>query len=160
MKNVTFEVHKFKEASRHVWNAYFACISKDHASDVYSHFDRVENGLLWAIIGAPVGAAGIEEEYRTGPIKRLLVKIKDIYRKAPIRVGRLDSSKNIIWGNEQIISRIDDDVFWFIEFFDWDRYGFSDQPYVRVFIKTCNQDAALEGFSAIIEMRYVEFFLL
>ena len=151
-KNITGEMLKFKEASRHLWNAYFQqCVSVSPIA-VQGSFEVIERELLRTIVLAPYDYSADADLYRGSPLPHITVKASRTLSDIPLNFGRADANGNIAWEPSVLVKKKDFKSGNFVEFFDWTPFEFVDCAYVRF----TQPD---EDRRVLIAQRYCEFFL-
>jgi hypothetical protein len=149
VENITNDMLRFKEAVRHIWNAYLA--NKSRVSpEIWSSFEMIERELLRSIVLLPRKASVFADDYRKKPISQILVHPTSTTREVPIQFGKRDRNHNMVWRLEKKIPAKKIPTFHFLEFFSWNPWGQIDLSYVKV------KDAK-DGRIAIIEQTYCEF---
>lgn len=160
-KVITVEMLLFKEATRHIWNAHYSKLDDQILlSDGFIGYEKIEKSLFWAIVVAPSDILINVDEYRKHPLKCIELRIKDIYRECPIKIGRQAKNGNVIWSDTALISPTCSYKFLFFDFFDWNPYGFVDQIYIRFWIESLSNNDSSYGQWGLVETGYVDFYFL
>ena len=157
MQDITISMLTFKEAIRHSWNTYFAQSNSPMSPEIQEAFERVESGLLCAIVLAPLGVLDRLSDYREKPLSWLMVKPVDYLHECPVRIGTRESTGNVSWGMPVSLAVDDRTTFEFFDFFDWDPYGLIDLPYVRVRVSSLPSTPTAQGSLALIEQCHCRF---
>ncbi|MGH8037934.1 MAG: hypothetical protein ACREPD_09345 [Stenotrophomonas sp.] len=128
MKNVTGQMQRFKEASRHIWNSYL--MPGDGVLDMAAEdsFLEIERELLRSLVLEGSVAA---DQYGRSAIGGLVVKPKPVYREVPVQVASSGSDGNTYWSESERVAAADLPVLEFVGFFDWMHYGYIDYAIVR-----------------------------
>lgn len=155
-KNASSEIFEFKEAVRHVWNLYF---SDGASSESLINFEKIEIALFRELVVRRLGLKIDAEDFRRRPLSELSVSVKDFYKDFPISVGSQQSNGNMVWSSAEIIQVHSDQCLFFVEFFEWNHYGFVDYPFVRCYVEKLPQMPEHEGKFGLIEHRFVDFFI-
>lgn len=148
MENITEDVLRFKEAVRHVWNAYLVESDSTTSPELQVSFEKIERELLRALVLLPSGIPAMADNYRVAPMPiRLQARagISDV----PVQFGSFDANKNMRWELPVAIPAVDLSQYLFIEFFDWNPYGRIDLSYVKA--------SSSDGRPSLIEQMYCDF---
>jgi hypothetical protein len=148
MRNVTSEMRRFKEASRHLWNAYL--MPGEGVIDVAleDSFRSIERELLRSLVLQGDDAA---DAYGRAPIEGLSVRSKSDYDQVPVQFASDGLDGNTYWRKSEFVSAAEIS-YEFLEFFDWMHYGFIDYPMVRAIDRS-------SGRHVLIESMYCDFWL-
>lgn len=155
-KNVSYAILEFKEAARHIWNLYF---SANASSESLINFEKIEIELFRELVVNRLGLKIDAEDFRRRPISELFVSAKDFCKEFPISVGSQQSNGNMVWNSAEIIQVHADQSLFFVDFFEWNHYGFVDYSFVRCYIEKLPQKPEWEGKSGLIEHRFIDFFI-
>ena len=129
--DITWEMSRFKEASRHLWNTFlmprrgFASVALVHS------FESIERDLLREIVPRPIDQCGISERYRKGPIPEIVVEPEEFLADIPVQFGTVASNGSVEWTKAASMPVEELPVLAFYDFFDWNPYGLRDFPCVR-----------------------------
>jgi len=147
MRNVTSEMHRFREASRHLWNAYL--MPGEGILDVaVDSFRSIERELLRSLVlQGGVSAAA----YGRAHIEGLSVRSKSEYDQVPVQFASKGPDGNIHWSKADFVPAAEISC-GFLEFFDWMHYGFIDYGIVRAI-------DLFTGRQVLVEQLYCEFWL-
>lgn len=128
MRNVTPEMHRFKEASRHIWNLYL--MPGEYVLDLAleESFLRIERELLRSIV---LDGGDAADTYGDGPVARLKVRPRLPSTEVPIQFGTTAADGNTYWDSPKLVPVEELDQIEFIEFFDWNHFGCIDYGIVR-----------------------------
>lgn len=157
MQGISNRMLEFKDAIRHVWNTYFAGCDSPMDPEIQSAFERIELGLLLALVLLPLGKAEAIDQYRRKALPFLLVRPAVRLRDVPLQVGERDANGNMSWGTPISISTGDQVFFEFFDYFDWFPYGYIDLPYVRVRVASSAPQPELRGAMVLIEQVHCRF---
>jgi len=150
MEDITEDMLRFKEAVRHVWNAYLLESGSPMSPELQDSFSKIERELLRAVVLLPNGVPNLADDYRHRPMA-ILVQAKAGLSDIPVQFGSLDANRNMKWELPCSVAAADVSQYRFIEFFDWNPYGHIDLSYV----KARAHDARL----VLIEQTYCDFAL-
>lgn len=89
MKNVTGQMQRFKEASRHIWNCYLMPGEGVLDMAVEDSFLQIERELLRSMVLEGSAAA---DQYGHSAIGGLIVKPKPLHREVPVQSSAGGSS--------------------------------------------------------------------
>ncbi len=149
MKNVSVQMQKFKEASRHIWNAYLMPGEGVLDMDVERSFLAIERELLRSMV---LDGDAVADRYGCTQISGLLVRPKSVYRDVPVQFASDGPNGSTVWSHVRLVPAADLPELEFVEFFDWMHYGFIDYAKVRAFDRS-------SGRYVLIESTYCEFWL-
>lgn len=151
MEDITAEMLLFKEAVRHVWNAYLLEAASPMSPELQESFAKIERELLRAIVLLPNGIPDLADSYRRIPLP-ILIQAKGGLSDIPVQFGSLDANFNMKWELPCSVPAPEVSQYRFVEFFDWDPYGYIDMSYVRAL-------RSADGRFALIEQTYCGFAL-
>lgn len=150
MEDITEDMYRFKEAVRHVWNAYLLETGSPMSPDLQDSFEKIERELLRVLVLLPSGIPKLADEYRRQPLP-IFIQAKTGLAEIPVQFGSPDANRNIKWELPCSVIAADVSQYRFIEFFDWNPYGHVDMSYVKAL--------AEDGRLALIEQTYCDFAL-
>jgi len=148
MENLTKDMLRFKEASRHVWNAYLIETQESVSLKLQESFEAIERELLRALVLLPSGIPDVADSYRRSPMP-ILLRAKTGLTEVSVQFGAVDANSNIRWELPCLIPASDISRYRFIEFFEWNPYGYIDLSYVKAL--TAN------GRLVLVEQMYCDF---
>jgi len=148
MENITNYMLRFKEAVRHVWNAYLVESYSPMSPKLQESFEKIERELFRALVLLPWGIPDVADIYRRVPMP-IMLQAKTGLTEIPVQFGSLDVNRNIKWGLPCTVLVDDLQLYQFIEFFDWNPYGCIDLNYVKVM--------SGDGRFALVEQLYCDF---
>ncbi len=96
MEDITEDMHRFKEAVRHVWNAYLLETGSPMSPELQESFSKIERELLRALVLLPNGAPDFADNYRRLPMP-ILVQAKAGLSDVSVQFGSLDANRNMKW---------------------------------------------------------------
>jgi hypothetical protein len=150
MENITENVLRFKEAVRHVWNAYLLETGSPMSPELQDSLSKIKRELLRALVLPPHGLPNFADDYRRRPMP-ILVQAKAGLSDIPVQFGSLDANRNMKWELPRSVAAADVSQYRSVEFFDWNPSGHIDLSYV----KARADDARL----VLIEQIYCDFAL-
>lgn len=128
MKEVTVQMQRFKEASRHIWNSSLMPGEGVLDMAVEESFLQIERELLRSMVLEGSVAA---DHYGRSAIGGLIVKPKAVYREVRVRFASGGSDGNAYWSESERVAAADVPVLEFMDFFEWMHYGYIDYAIVR-----------------------------
>jgi hypothetical protein len=149
MNEITEDLLRFKEAIRHLWNAYFAEVPELNSSQLWVAFETIERELLRSLVLLPRGIPHLAENYRISPLP-ITLRAKTGHDEIPVQVGSIYQKHNVLWELPHTIPAAELSQLRFIEFFDWNPWGRVDLGYVK--------GQTQEGRLALVEQKYCDFF--
>ncbi|MBL8013321.1 MAG: hypothetical protein JNN05_05685 [Candidatus Omnitrophica bacterium] len=159
MKNIDNCLFEYLEAKRHVWNTYFmkrfTSIKDCSPLDEYEEIDRL---LFKTIVLSEIEDSDLKEwEFNQQPINFIQACFKKYITAARVMVSGLKGGA----GKWQYVDVADvkSIKFVFIEFFEWNKYGFVTYPYVRVRIEAKGNNAIYNGLDALLDLKDITFCL-
>lgn len=153
MQDVSKKLFGYLEAKRHLWNTYFInkvnSIKECSALDDYEEIDKL---LFSALVIADLGKT-LPSNFILGkdPISFLRIVPHEGIDRLSAMLSQPSTGKNRIWSKPMEISTDLSDEFLYIEFFEWDRYGFVTYPYYLTRIKKTKKQPDIIGMDALIE---------
>lgn len=150
MKDITKDMLRFKEAVRHVWNAYLIETGSPVCPELQDSFFKIERELLRALVLLPNGVPNFADDYRRQPMP-IRVQAKAGLSDVPVQFGSLDANRNMKWELPGSVPAADLSQYRFIEFFDWNPYGHIDL--------SCVKARADDARTVLIEQTYCDFAL-
>jgi len=151
MDDITEDMLRFKEAVRHVWNAYLLETGSSTSPELQDSFATIERELLRAVVLLPHGVPELADDYRRRPIP-ILIQAKVGLIDIPVQFGSLDKNGNMKWELPCAVPAANVSQYRFIEFFDWNPYGPIDMSYIKALRS--------DGQYALIEQTYCGFALI
>ncbi|WP_019866863.1 hypothetical protein [Methylovulum miyakonense] len=160
---ITNLANRYRECVRSIWNIYF--MDQYQATqnwDLLDSFKRIEQELFDSIVLVPALPDDEEEfNYRLGSpcpkIKIIPSQIPDPGDKwdIPVEINRTKGETSGYWDHP--ITRINSKAeLAFVDFFDWDSYGFIDMSKIVAEIKDYPENPNLIGHRLIVELVYVD----
>lgn len=153
--DITELMSAYRECVRGVWNNTFRPTLGEEADfDDVDAFWAVRDALLSEFVLRRLGIprSGRGSRSRREPVQRLQVVPRP--DPVPIMVNRPSSDGNLYWDDPVRSVRTDGLALGWVDFFDWDNFGFIDLQYHLVRIDACSEHPHLVGRAALIEVRY------
>ncbi|MEG2803785.1 hypothetical protein [Stenotrophomonas sp.] len=147
MKNVNAQMQRFREASRHIWNAYLMPGEGVVDMVVEDAFHDIERALLRSMV---LDGSAAADHYRQSAIGGLFVKPKLGYPEVPVQLASAGIEGNTYWSKVELVVAADLPDLEFVDFFDWMHYGYIDHGIVRAVERG-------SGRRVLIENRYCDF---
>lgn len=146
MRNVTVEMQRFREASRHLWNAYLMPGEGVVDVTVEDSFRAIERELLRSLV-LQGGSSG--DAYGRAHIQGLSVRSKSDYDQVPVQFASKGPDGNTYWRKAEFLPAAEIS-YAFLEFFDWMHYGYIDYGIVRAI-------DLVTGTHVLVELLYCDF---
>lgn len=148
MEDVTTNMLRFKEATRHVWNTYLLQSRSPMSPEIQESFSRIERELLRALVLMPAGMTDLADVYRREPLP-INLRARQGLTDVPVQFGSVDPNRNIRWELPLAVPAADIADYRFVEFFDWNPYGHVDLGYVKA--------QSSDGRLALLEQPHCDF---
>lgn len=153
MKDITDKLFVYLEAKRHLWNAFFInvfhSLRECSPLDEYEEIDRL---LFQALVLKDINKSlFIDKEFKFGDMPFLYLRVIPKKELDMLDVMICDPSDSYRkW--EPVDLLLGTDIhFSFIEFFEWDRYGYVSYPYFRVRVMKYDKKPEFVGWDALIK---------
>jgi hypothetical protein len=150
MENITEDMLRFKEAVRHLWNAYFLEVGSPISVELLESFEKIERELLRALVLLPSGVPDAADNYRRGSMP-IFLQAKVGLLDVPVQFGSADANLNMKWELPCAVPITVISHYQFIEFFEWNPYGHIDLCYVKAKVS--------DGRFALVEQIHCDFIL-
>jgi len=158
MSEVTQLIYAYREGVRTLWNGTFRPGVKPYVDfDAIDIFAEIRGRLFQELVLRPIGMqdyrkASVRDPY---PFLRLAPKSDPV----PIMINRPSQDGNMYWDDP--VGRLGANglCLLFVDFFDWDDFGFIDLQYYRARIATCPEHPQVEGREGLLDVHHagVEF---
>jgi hypothetical protein len=149
----------YRECVRSIWNTYFFEQYKvTENSDFIESFCKIKQELFDSIVLIPVLADSEAFDYVLGfPCSRIKIIPRHMNSwDIPVDINRSKGEIGGYWDHP--ISRINSQAdLVFIDFFDWNPYGFIDMSRIVAEILDYPENPSLIGHRLIVESIYVDF---
>lgn len=149
MKDVTDIFQKYREAARHLRNAYYVPYDADDW-DMVEDFDEVSITLFKHLVLGELKISREEFDWLAQPSSKFV--IESVANDLPLMINREGQSG--YWDNAITKVKKGDLVMHFIDYFDWDAMDQIDFRYYRVRIVASDRYPNLVGNDALIETIY------
>lgn len=164
MREITFLLNSFREASRVLWNNFFR--TDVQAPERVDEFDRVRLILFRELVLSHLGAAGTTlapelslDHFVVEPVDPVLfIRVQPVADHLPLFVNR-DQLQGPYWDAEPRTISANDCELAFIDYFDFDAQGFRDFRYYRVRLERCRNHPNIAGRNALIAVEHARLFV-
>lgn len=146
---------EYRECVRGIWNNTFRpSVGKDADFDDVDAFWIVRDTLLAEFVlrrlGLPFHNRDRGDRYSREPVNRIRVVPRP--NPVPVKVNRPSADGNLYWDDPVRSVRAEGLALQWIDFFDWNNFGFIDLQYHLVRIDECSEHPHLVGKAALIEV--------
>ena len=151
---VTKLVNNYRECVRSIWNSYFLQpFSYTQDFELVDSFKRVREELFRSIVLCPV-VEDIPDDFLLG-LPSPLVKIvpTSVSGDMPVMINRTRGETHGYWDHPISTLKAGADLL-FVDFFDWNPYGFLDMSLVIAEISDCPEHPDIVGHRLIADLRY------
>lgn len=142
MRNVSYGMQRFREASRHLWNAYLMPGEGVMDVAVEGSFRSIERELLRCLV---LEGSVSADAYGQTSIPGLAVRSRSEFDQVPVQFASLGSDGNTYWSEPELVPATEFASYEFIEFFDWMHYGFIDYSFVRAIDRATGRHVLVEN---------------
>jgi hypothetical protein len=160
MKNIRRELFRYADLICHLWNAYFSDLftGLDEHEPLCS-FDEIENKLFVTLVCRPLGIQ-LADDYFWGQRKNVkeIVVVPSSGGEISIMFREPNTGLSQNWNESEVIdaSRMSCS---FMEFFQWDRFGYLNMTFVRCTVTDWPEHPEFVGREALLKTENVDFFL-
>jgi hypothetical protein len=160
MRNVTNLLYEYLEAKRHLWNVHFIhkvrSLRESGPLDRYEAIDRL---LFYGLVLEPLNHKPVDKGFKFGldPFASLKVVPRKGIDKLVVMVSDEITGGNRTWNHPVTISAKGAE-FAFIEFFDWNRYGYVSYPYYMARVTKCAEFPNYRDHDCLIETKDADVF--
>lgn len=153
MKNVSDSLMLYGEATRHIWNTYFAGKVKSlRECGALDSYEEIDKALFYAIVLSSIGKHSYDiDNFRNEAVPFLQVRARKGIKQLRMMIDEFPEGKYHKWSEFVLMDIQNDDQFLFIEFFDWDRYGYVAYPYYMACIQKFKKYPNLVGKNVLVE---------
>ncbi|MDP3839375.1 MAG: hypothetical protein Q8Q54_10680, partial [Methylococcales bacterium] len=156
---ITDSINRYRECVRSIWNIYFmAQYQATDNWDLLDSFKRIKQELFDSIVLIPAIPDDEEEfNYRLGSLCPMIKIIPARNRKwdIPVEINRTKGETSGYWDHP--VTRISSPAeILFVEFFDWNSYGFIDMSKIIAEITDYPANQNLVGHRLIVELMCVD----
>jgi hypothetical protein len=154
MREVTTHFLEYVEAKRHLWNTHFIDKARSIKDDVIGHYERLDKLLFVALALEPSGLKTFGQDVRFGsdPIPNVRVVPRSGIDRLSVMISDPNSGLRRVWSKPTEIPT-KGAVFNFVEFFEWNRYGFVAYPYYRTRIMKLGKLTEHIGMDCLMEVK-------
>ena len=144
----------YREAARGLWNNF---LRQEADFDRVDVFASIRSLLLDELVLKPLGKAGFKKAGVAEPYPFL--RVVPAVDPLPVQVNRPSQDHNMYWDDPVESLSAKGLSLLFIDFFDWDDFGYIDFRYYRVKVTACAEHPEVLGRQALVEVGYanVEF---
>ncbi len=130
-ENITNDMLRFREASRHIWNSCFAEMNDKWSLEIHDSFNIIELELLKTMVFHPRKVDALPTSYRKHGLSYIKVVPKSFLHEIPIQFCEVSENGNVVWKKDQLVAIKDLPKLYFLDFFDWDPYNILSMAYIR-----------------------------
>lgn len=152
MTDATDLVHNYRECARGLWNTFLRGKAEPYKDfDAIDRFSRISTLLIEELVLRPLGVSTFAKTNEDEPYP--FFSLQPIVESFPVMVAR-PSTSGRYWDDP--ISRLSSKgvLLLFIDFFDWDRFGYIDFQYYRVEIAKCDEHPQIIGRQALVDVHH------
>jgi hypothetical protein len=163
IKDVTESLWEYLEAKRHLWNIHFrGKVDSLQHCPILDEFETIDRALFRALVIEDIVDSddALRRQLIAKPWELLRVYLQPGLETIRMIVSDPISGLNRSWNSPEIVKVPEEFDFGFIEFFEWNRYGYTNFPLIRATIDHRSKMPALNGREALIESSHARFFLL
>ncbi|HLW92871.1 MAG TPA: hypothetical protein VKS78_16435 [Roseiarcus sp.] len=157
---VTDNLLRYLDAKQHLWNSYFLGQVADlREREPLESFELIDRRLLFALVCRPLKLALPPDHYFfADPIRDILAIPRSYVTELNMMMSKPSEDGNRYWERPTLFPK-EGLVLSFIEFFQWDRYGFQSASLARCKVEAIASHPEYEGREALVEFREYEFVL-
>ena len=155
MTDVTDAFHRYRLASRSLWNGYM-WMSGNTSWDHYEQFKRIKRVLFETFVLAPLGLTWSLEKLFRDPIS--LFEVIPSSPDIPLMVRRPSADRNLYWDDPLNRLARGEATLTFVDHFDWDSSGIIDFQYYRIRIVDFPSNSHLVGREALVDVHHAGVF--
>ncbi len=156
--DVTELMLAYRECARSVWNAAMRPSAEPYVDfDAVDAFRAIQRVLFEQLVLRPIGMGSFKRSPRDEPAPFLLLRPNS--DPVPIMVNRPSSDGNLYWDDPVKRLRAKGLVLAFVDFHDWDDFGYVDLQHYKVRIESCSEHPHLVRRDALVDVHHagVEF---
>jgi hypothetical protein len=156
--DVTERMLSYREAARGLWNNFLRQqLRRAVDFEALGRFHGICDAIFEELVLGPLDVAEMERPKKGEPYTFLTVQPKA--PDVPIRVRRPSADGNRYWDDPVTRLRAKGLVLRFVDFYDFDEFGFIDLQFLLVRVAACEEHPHLVGRDALVEVRHgqVEF---
>lgn len=158
MRDITSVLMRYLDAKQHLWNSFFLGTVRDlRECEPLDSFELIDERLFYALVCHPLKIKLPQKHlFRRDVVPSIIVKPKEDLPEVPLMLAEKLSGGSRRW-NRFANCPTDGLTLRFIEFFQWDKYGFLSSSLVR-----CDFERDAAGpvnQEALVELHNVSFVL-
>lgn len=156
--DVTGRMLSYREAARGLWNNFLRPqLQRAVDFEALGRFHDICDAVFEGMVLGPLGVAEMEPPRKGEPYTFLAIHPKS--PDVPVRVRRPSADGNRYWDDPVTRLLAKGLVLRFVEFHDFDEFGFIDLQFFLVRVVACEEHPHLVGRDALVEVRHgqVEF---
>jgi hypothetical protein len=156
MQEISKCLLRYADAKCHLWNAYFVDrMGSLSECEPLDSFEAIDRRLFFSLVCVPLGIK-YDYSWAADCINQIVMR-PTTSSIIPLLIGQKEGG-NTSWEEEKAFP-IAGLSFAFIEFFQWDQYGYLYLPKVRCKIIASDARPEFIGREALLERQHVGFFL-
>ena len=149
MPNVNDSMLVYRESARGLWNNF---LRQDADFDRVDVFASIRSLLFDELVLKSIGKSGFKKTTARDPYPFLLVV--PTVDPLPVEINRPSQDHNMYWDYPVESLSTKGLSLQFIDYFDWDDFGYIDFRYFRVKIAACVDHPDVLGREALVEVGY------
>jgi hypothetical protein len=163
LQDITKEVNIYRECIRNLWNVYFLSrLTEENEFDLKDEFEEISTMIFSSLILNRIGCESFKKsklnQSKLEPLNFITVSPSDD-SGIPLNINRdRGSSKREYWDHPVDFIKPDDVDMKFIDFYDFDQYGFRDFEFYLVNIKESSIDTNLKERNALVKTKHARIF--
>lgn len=152
MKDATLLLNSYRECARGLWNNFLRPRAEPYVSfDAVDAFSGICAALFAELVLRPLGKSGFTKTSADEVYPFLL--LKPLVDPFPLMVAR-PSTSGKYWDDPVDSLGLVGVSLLFIDYFDWDRFGYIDMQYYRAKISSCNEHPHLVGREVLLDVHH------
>jgi hypothetical protein len=155
--DVTERMLSYREAARGLWNNFVRkALQGGVGVGTVARFQEICDAIFEEFVLTPLG---VESERPNEGEPHTFLTVHPKSPDVPVRVRRPSADGNRYWDDPVNRLRAKGLVLSFVEFYDFDEFGFIDLQFFLVRVEACEEHPHLVGRDALVEVRHgmVEF---
>jgi hypothetical protein len=155
--DVTDVLMEYREAKRHLWNCHFVKLSRGlRDCGMLDHYEAIDRHLFYGLVLERLGKGDYQiNVFGEEAIPFLNVTPLRDRSAVPFMLSEEPKETNRAWGNKECSAiKASDAELAFVEFFEWDRYGYVSYQYYRVKILSFPSRPNIVGYEGLIETNH------
>jgi len=159
MQNIKRELFRYADLICHLWNAYFSELFTGlDECEPLDTYDEIESKLFVALVCKPLGIQLVDDYFwgqRKAVKEIVVVPISDGEISIRFRGPNTGLSQN--WNKSEIIAAGGMSCS-FMQFFQWDRFGYLNMPFVRCIVVDWPNHPEFVAREVLLNTEDVDFF--